>query len=684
MLSKMGTWQQPEIDGFLADAGSARSQLLFVMLFARRKAGAEPPSHNMLKTEGTSDICATSSPAAILAALRHLSASLRLEGLKHVIFGRETFQSITQSMTSWTDALQPVTSSDSLGASTSAEPPGASTSAEPPGQMEFCIVLVDVVLYKGPRDVLPDCFFKSSWDSKVDVAGFPGASHFGINAHGIDAMRRVLAPVLGNVAELEFPEVGPAIAFLNFVGATQEFWSAKEESSRAALPMRLVLGALAAGSLTPRLVRAAAIEWNRFTQGEVVRDLAIPLTGAQALLRHEVAQEANLACFVVPVAVHRKGYIFSPSPSFWGVDFSWSSWFPTNFPWRSEDAGIALALKGGAAAHMLHQHGFGDLDFYLYKESHSKLAGAESPSSEQRDESAAVMLIYRAVRALCSVAKRNLLVRNRGTLTIIMELDDQRTQRVQFFMHLFDSISQIMITSDLDATQIVYCEAADGPHNLYLSPLALTAYASGFITIRSDLDPSRKQRTLRRLACYVRRGFGICAPRGRLGASSRKDLRSLTRYRQSRDLMWPRIIELDRPLVLLDKADSYSMEGDLPVKSIAMRWEARKSLKAFTDYEKAYYLRHLFFPCQKEITYEDYADGKIVCSWSPPENSVDSIQFNINNRAGIGQQKGGLRAYLCSWSEYLPHMTFYPQEMFKFLLLQDKCSMPAPGVNELS
>ena len=93
---------------------------------------------------------------------------------------------------------------------------------------------------------------------------------------------------------------------------------------------------------------------------------------------------------------------------------------------------------------MLHQHGFGDLDFYLYKESHSKLADAESLSSEQRDESL-------ADAESLSIAKRSLLVRNSGTLTIIMELDDQRTQRVQFFMLLFDSISQIMITSDLDA-----------------------------------------------------------------------------------------------------------------------------------------------------------------------------------------------------------------------------------------
>ena len=114
-------------------------------------------------------------------------------------------------MRSRTDALQPVTS---------AVKPGASTSADKPGQTVFSIVLVDVVLYEGPRDVLPDSFFTRSWDSKVDVAGFPGASHFSINA-----MRRVLSPVLAYVAELEFTEVGPAITFLNYLGATQEFWS---------------------------------------------------------------------------------------------------------------------------------------------------------------------------------------------------------------------------------------------------------------------------------------------------------------------------------------------------------------------------------------------------------------------------------------------------------------------------
>ena len=147
----------------------------------------------------------------------------------------------------------------------------------------------DIVLYEGPRDLLPVCFFNQSWDqSEVDVAGFPGASSLSMNA-----MRRVLAPVLGNVAELEFAEVGPAITFLNFLGASQEFWRGKEESSRAALPMRLVLGALAAGSLTPRLAQAAAIEWNRFTQGQAVRDLAIPLAAAQALFLADIS-----GCFV--------------------------------------------------------------------------------------------------------------------------------------------------------------------------------------------------------------------------------------------------------------------------------------------------------------------------------------------------------------------------------------------------
>ncbi len=633
-------------------------------------------------------------------------------------------------MTSWTDALRYVTSSESLGASTSAKPPGASTSAEPPGastiaeppaesisaeplgQMACRIMWADIVLYDGPRDLQTDCYFTRHWDqasqasgigsrlsssSEVDVAGFPGACSLSMNA-----MRLVLAPVLGNVAELEFAEVGPAITFLNFLGASQEFWRGKEESSRAALPMRLVLGALAAGSLTPRLAQAAAIEWNRFTQGQAVRDLAIPLAGAQALLQHEVAQETSLVCFVEPVAVHRKGYIFSRSPSFTSDVFSWSRWFPKNFPWRSEHAGIALALKGGAAAHMLHQHGFGDLDFYLYKErGRVDLAGAASPSDEQRDESAAVMLIDRAARAVCSQAKRTLLVRNSGTLTIIMEVDDQRTQRVQFFMHLFDSISQIMITSDLDATQIVYCGASTSaePPGLYLSPLALTAYASGFITIRSDLDQSRQQRTLRRLACYVRRGFGICAPRGRLGASSLKLLRSLTRSKQLRHLQWQGTCEMDEPLTR-NGFDS-GPEGDLPVRSIATRWEARKSLKAVIDYRKG---ASPLETCDREIQYAEYADGKIVFSWYPrppemhgqllrvPEMWFDAIEFNFNNTGSRPRgppwnhtiHRGGLRACLCSWVDLVPYLTFYPHQMFKFFLLADKCSMPAPGVNELS
>ena len=536
---------------------------------------------------------------------------------------------------------------------------------------ESQIVFMHAVIYRGPKDALPDSYFTRTWHSHIDVATFPGANHFDVHA-----MHRVLAPVLDQVAELGFAEVGPAITFLDYLGATQEFWRRKEESSHAGLPLRLVLSALAAGCLTPCLVQAAAIEWNRFKQGKVVRDLAIPLTGVQALLTQGVAQEADLVRFVLPLAVHSQGHIFCTPPSFSSVDFSWSRWFPKSFPWTSEDAGIALALKGGAAAHMLHGHGFGDLDFYLYRtDGHTNCGDDYILRGGDLHESAAVMLIDRAVRALCSASKRNLLVRNSGTLTIIMEMADQHIQRVQFFMHVFDSISQIMITSDIDVTQVVYCGAAHDPHNLYLSPLAVTAYDYGFITIRQDLDSSRQQRTLRRLACYVRRGFGICAPQSHLQPPSFRYLHSLMRSAQLRHLEWQSICELDKPFVLPVEADS-GPEGDLPVKSIALRWAARKSLKAFTDYQNS--------PCEQEILFEQYAHGKMLCSWCPFMQDDDMqdddddeddpvLPFNINNR---GSLRGGIRAYLCSWAEQLPQTVFYPQQMLKFFLLEDKCSMP--------
>jgi len=66
-------------------------------------------------------------------------------------------------------------------------------------------------------------------------------------------------------------------------------------------------------------------------------------------------------------------------------------------------------------------------------------------------------------------------------LILMFELSDGSVWRVQLLLHIFRSISEVMISSDVDATQVVYCGAADKDQGLYISPLALEAYASGFI-----------------------------------------------------------------------------------------------------------------------------------------------------------------------------------------------------------
>ena len=64
-----------------------------------------------------------------------------------------------------------------------------------------------------------------------------------------------------------------------------------------------------------------------------------------------------------------------------------------------------------------------------------------------------------------------------------------------------------MLSSDMDAPQVVYCGVAGKDHGLYVSPLAFEAYMSGFITIRSR--PIRS--TQRRICRYALRGFGVRA-----------------------------------------------------------------------------------------------------------------------------------------------------------------------------
>jgi len=167
---------------------------------------------------------------------------------------------------------------------------------------------------------------------------------------------------------------------------------------------------------------------------------------------------------------------------------------------------------GGAAAHLIHERGFGDVDlsFCVY----DMPAFNEFCNGDHRTHAQAMLVCFN-VQILAMHAVRTLLVQNPNTITLILELPDRHIQQVQFFLHTFNSISEAMVSSDLDCTQVVYTRCAG--EEIHLSPLAMHAYASRHVTVRRQVSAPNRKRLQARLQKYASRGFGIMVDRAASG-----------------------------------------------------------------------------------------------------------------------------------------------------------------------
>ena len=262
--------------------------------------------------------------------------------------------------------------------------------------------------------------------------------------------------------------------------------------------------------LTGGVLKTQSWEWQQILAKKSAGNIAIPLATARWLVglrtfwvSHEaqdfitlntphVLGSAALAADGFPHGSASQPADMFREPLLFKEAFPW---FPSRFPWSSRQRRFGLVMQGGAAAHMLHTRGFGDLDFYICSE------GGNVHS--HRDE--AHQLLQCAVMSLREAAARTLLVQRHDRLTCMLDMPDGSKFRVQFLLRIFRFISEILLSADLDVTQVVYHGAADARQGLYLSPLALQAFAEGVLTIRST--PSRTTR--RRIRRYIARGFGV-------------------------------------------------------------------------------------------------------------------------------------------------------------------------------
>jgi len=345
------------------------------------------------------------------------------------------------------------------------------------------ITVGNELLWKGPRHVFPHSFLWQCWNHDVDMIDFPGGL-------GVGTLRRALTLMRGGRAELEVEEINDVLTFLDFMCVEHEVWRSLEVSS-CSVPTRIVLDALAENGKFS-LVRLMAMERDRLYTGHSMRSIAIPFFEARWLLQERElwAVENDLECIWKPSIPPLS---FVEPPCFQDV----FPWFPTTFQWALSSGEVALALKGGAAAHLLHGQGFGDLDFFLY---------TQNGNFDSYDQLEAKKLVGRAIVELSKNASYSLLVQNTSVTTLLLEFGSTKFQ-VQFFLHVFPSISDILVSSDIDVTSVLYCGASQH-FGLHMSPIALMAYASGFITIRSPFDSSNFN-SLQRILRYKSRGFGI-------------------------------------------------------------------------------------------------------------------------------------------------------------------------------
>ena len=528
------------------------------------------------------------------------------------------------------------------------------------------------LLYDGRRMAFMRSYFTQTWDIDIDVSRFPGVADLSSLA-----VKRALAFARHDCArpQFEFAEIHATLLFLGYLGIAQEDLDEMSTASSECLSNRLVIEGLRRGCSKLLLVHAMAMERDRFLHDVPVRDLEVPLAAAYELskLRDQWAQEGSEAMLVKPSPEQSRKWMFCTS-DFFSDDFPWSSWFPRDFPWSCSKRGIGFALKGGAVAHMLHGNGFGDLDFYVYKI-------ADHGESRVALEWAARDLITKAVHSLAAIVpggsssgsavslaadasrhcEATLLVENLITRTLVMRLADNSIWRMQFFLHLFNSVSEILLSSDIDVTLVVYCRQGQG--RIVMSPLALKAYSTGMIVLRSDLQSEYRVRQLPRLAKYVQRGFGICARCEALSVQTLQALRILGTYGGLRQSIEQTQVDLGMPTTFPADCDSGPDSDNLPVDAIIQKWVAGVPLK------------------MPIVTHQVVADNMVVsgirCRLCLSQAQIQ--QFNINRKPTGQKRSGGIRAFVYVMPPHLYHGEFNAVAIDRFLSRDDKCSLPPKG-----
>lgn len=231
-------------------------------------------------------------------------------------------------------------------------------------------------------------------------------------------------------------------------------------------------------------------EWRRFLHGHRVQDIAISYEDARQMVgrRAEWFADASLQTFVEP----RIDFSLLGTPANFSAVFPW---FPEDFPWEDATGRLAFGLKGGAAAHMFHGQGFNDLDMYMF----------ELPNGGSNVRHSPEQFLRSAVQCITETCEQSVVIQNPNTVSIFLKDVDGNVQCVQFVLHVHTSLSEAILCSDLDVTQVMYRGGRGAETGLYLSILAVQAYVTGYLNIRSGLNDTK----IKRIIKYSRRGFGI-------------------------------------------------------------------------------------------------------------------------------------------------------------------------------
>jgi len=154
---------------------------------------------------------------------------------------------------------------------------------------------------------------------------------------------------------------------------------------------------------------------------------------------------------------------------------------------------------------LLHGNGFGDMDFnfYIYG------TGQHNTPDFCRQQEAIADLLYINIRLLAALGVRSLLFQNAICITLVVILRDGCAKEFQFFLYLFDSVSELMVSSDLDVSQVVLTMRGQA-EAIFLSPMAIFAYQCRCLSLRSlPIETHKVARLRERVFKYFRRDFGV-------------------------------------------------------------------------------------------------------------------------------------------------------------------------------